>query len=216
MVALQADGNQDSFNLQPWKELPSMFSTCRTTTMSEYVSTPEHSMPGGYHNIFFTATFKNNAEITAHAVELHEELVSHFKERIPDGDFWTQCLFQPLPTLYAARSAAAGGNAMGLERQSANGLLFLAVAMVRTSSQYVWAYPRVKAWLEAIKTFAGTVTEEGNLDWIYLNYADISQNPLRSYGEQNLRRLEEVAAKYDPEHVFQRLCTSGFKILSAK
>ncbi|KAI1131761.1 hypothetical protein F5Y10DRAFT_275322 [Nemania abortiva] len=216
MVALQADGEPSSFNLQPWRELPSIFSTCRPTTMSEYVSTPEHSMPGGYHNIFFTATFKNSVRIAVYAVELHEKLVSEFKERIPDGDFWTQCLLQPLPTMYAARSVAAGGNAMGLERQSVNGLLFVAVAMVRTSSQYTWAYLKVKTWLEAVKAFAGTETEGGNLDWIYLNYADMSQNPLRSYGVDNLRRMEEVAVKYDPEQVFQRLCPGGFKISSAK
>ncbi|KAI1455764.1 hypothetical protein F4805DRAFT_468505 [Annulohypoxylon moriforme] len=210
-VGLQVDGDEDSLAYEPWHGLPSINSTFKTTTLSEFTSTPEHNLPLDYYNIFFTASFKNDTRIVTHAVELHEKLVLEFKDFIPDGDFSTQCIFQPLPTLYGTVSVAAGGNAMGLERQKSNGLLFLAVAMVRTKSQYDWAYPKIKAWLEAMKSFADTV-EGGNLEFVYLNYADASQNPLGSYGEGNLRRLKEVAAKYDPEQVFQTLCPGGFKV----
>lgn len=146
------------------------------------------------------------------AAELHEVLVEELKAFIPDGDFWTQCLFQPLPKLFGERSAAAGGNAMGVERQRVDGLLFQASAMVRTPEQEAFVYPKIKAWLDAVKDFAATIDGGGLLDWTYLNYADKSQDPLGSYGEENVRRLQAIAMKYDPAQVFQQLYPGGFKI----
>lgn len=52
-------------------------------------------------------------------------------------------------------------------------------------------------------------------EFIYLNYADPSQNPLRSYGEENLAEIRRVAEKYDPEHVFQDQVPGGFKVSRA-
>ena len=52
-------------------------------------------------------------------------------------------------------------------------------------------------------------------EYIYLDYADQTQNPLRSYGAANLRKLREVAKKYDPGAVFQTLVPGGFKLDAA-
>ena len=45
--------------------------------------------------------------------------------------------------------------------------------------------------------------------------ADVSQSPLKSYGEKNLQRFAAVAARYDLQQVFQKLQNSGFKISTA-
>jgi hypothetical protein len=100
---------------------------------------------------------------------------------------------------------------MGVERHKTNGLLFLATAMVRTPEQEAFAYPKLQAWIQGVREFAGTI-KRGNLEWVYLNYADSSQDPLGSYGEENIRKMKEAAAKYDPQQVFQNLCPGGFKI----
>lgn len=100
---------------------------------------------------------------------------------------------------------------MGVENQPVDGLLFVAVVMVKTPEQEVFAYPRVQAWVEALKAFAGTI-ENGILPWVYLNYADKTQHVLRSYGLQNVAKMREVAARYDPQRVFQELCPGGFKL----
>lgn len=147
----------------------------------------------------------------AKTAELHAEMVEELKSYIPDGDFVTQCLFQPLPKIFGQQSEAAGGNIMGVENQKHDGYLMLASAQVRTKEQEAFAYEKVKAWVQGAKDFAATI-EDGNLDWIYLNYADSSQDPLASYGVENVRRMKDVAAKYDPGQVFQKLCPGGFKI----
>lgn len=50
----------------------------------------------------------------------------------------------------------------------------------------------------------------------YLNYAASFQDPLASYGDANVQFLKRVAAKYDPEGVFQMLVPGGFKISKAE
>lgn len=147
----------------------------------------------------------------AKASDLHDGLVEELKAFIPEGDFITQCLFQPLPKVFGQRSAEAGGNVMGVEHQTQNGILFLATIMVKTPEQEAFAAPKVKAWIQEVKDFALTI-EGGLFDWVYFNYADRSQDPFGGYGEENIAKIRAAAAKYDPEQVFQKLCPGGFKI----
>ncbi|KAK9413970.1 hypothetical protein SUNI508_11422 [Seiridium unicorne] len=175
----------------------------------------EYNIPSSYHTTWFTASFRNDTRIVVKASELHDQLVEELKETVPDGNFITQCLFQPLPTLFAENSSSAGGNIMGVEQHSHDGLIFLAAAMLSTADQEALAYPKVKSWVETVKKYAATI-DGGNLEWTYLNYADKSQDPLRSYGEENVRMMKAVSAKYDPQQVFQKLCPGGFKTSSVE
>ncbi|KAL8742605.1 MAG: hypothetical protein Q9184_008226 [Pyrenodesmia sp. 2 TL-2023] len=50
------------------------------------------------------------------------------------------------------------------------------------------------------------------IDFLYLNYADISQPVLQSWGESNVDKLRAASKKYDRKGVFQTLVPGGFKI----
>ncbi|CAG7947196.1 unnamed protein product [Penicillium nalgiovense] len=50
------------------------------------------------------------------------------------------------------------------------------------------------------------------MDFIYLNYADISQKVLQSWGEDNIAKLRAASKKYDPNGVFQEQVPGGYKI----
>ena len=56
---------------------------------------------------------------------------------------------------------------------------------------------------------------DGAVDFRYLNYCHGTQDPLRSYGEESLRKMREAAAKYDPAGIFQTRVPGGFKIPGA-
>lgn len=101
---------------------------------------------------------------------------------------------------------------MGLSRQSEDGLLVMTTVMVRTAQQKAAAHPKCKAFFTTLREFARSTEEDLNLEWEYLNYADETQDPLGSYGADNVKRLREVSQKYDPEQVFQKLCRGGFKL----
>ncbi|OQE88915.1 hypothetical protein PENNAL_c0015G11880 [Penicillium nalgiovense] len=210
IAVAQLAGVADAPAYQGFKDLPAIMDTCKPTTVLGGVSEYDVA-PGNNQSTFYTATFANDARIAAKATELHERLVADLKGLIPDGDFTTQCLLQPLPKVYGERSASSGGNIMGVQNQRVDGLLFVAIVLLKTAAQQAFAYPRIRAWVEELKAYAATI-ENGNFDWVYLNYADGSQDPLRSYGAENVRKMRLAAAKYDPNAVFQKLCTGGFKI----
>lgn len=49
--------------------------------------------------------------------------------------------------------------------------------------------------------------------FLYLNDASADQKVMESYGKQNLKRLQRVSREYDPEQVFQKQVTGGFKLI---
>ncbi|KAK8044420.1 FAD-binding domain-containing protein [Apiospora rasikravindrae] len=47
--------------------------------------------------------------------------------------------------------------------------------------------------------------------FVYLNYADVSQDPIRTYGQDNVRRLWAASRKYDPQGLWQTR-VQGYKL----
>ncbi|KAF2502722.1 putative cytokinin dehydrogenase 1 [Lophium mytilinum] len=160
-----------------------------------------------------TLTFRNDATIIHKVVELHDNLVDELKSLMPAEAFTTQCLLQPLPAYFAQRSVEQGGNVLGLDSVQGNSLLWLGQVTVDTDEQQIVAEPKILAWANAIEKFA--VERGGDIQWRYLNYSDASGRPLASYGAANVKFMNEVAAKYDPEGVFQRKVPGGFKLSRA-
>lgn len=61
-----------------------------------------------------------------------------------------------------------------------------------------------------IKSYAVSADGDGRL--VYMNYANLSQDALGSYGEENFEFIRQAAAKYDPTAVFQERVPGGWKI----
>lgn len=57
-----------------------------------------------------------------------------------------------------------------------------------------------------------TAAQGTAVDYLYLNYADKDQDPLSAYGADKVSFMKEVAGKYDPSGVFQKMVPGGFKI----
>jgi hypothetical protein len=53
------------------------------------------------------------------------------------------------------------------------------------------------------------------LPHLFMNDASRDQNPLASYGQKNLQRLKQIAGKYDPGQLFQKVQNSGFLLSKA-
>lgn len=72
----------------------------------------------------------------------------------------------------------------------------------------------------ASQQFLTTMTDEAKKrglynKYVYLNYALSSQNPLGSYGKDNVAAMRAVRREYDPDSVFQNLVPGGFKLKNA-
>ncbi|RYP50370.1 hypothetical protein DL769_010959 [Monosporascus sp. CRB-8-3] len=202
--------------LEQFLKMPEILNNLKMTTLQEVL--PYATLPTGYYNIWYTLCFKNDASIIAKVNELYTQLASQVGEKVPDGDFTTHCSFQPIPRSVAQHSAAAGGNILGLERYPHDAVMIQVGATVRTRELADWVRPQVREVVDNVRAFAAVTVADGDgvCPWLYLNYASPDQEVLQSYGPENLRKMREAAAKYDPSGVFQRLCPGGFKISAVK
>ncbi|KAI1385522.1 uncharacterized protein F4822DRAFT_413320 [Hypoxylon trugodes] len=207
-AVLDTRGVENGPAYEHWAKLPKIADTVKPTTI--FNMSTDMTLPPKYHDAWFTLCFKNDRRIMAKASEVHSSMVEELKAHVPDGDFLTQCIFQPVPTLFAQNSLASGGNVLGIERNKENCILFQISTMMKTPEQLAFAYAKLSACVETVKQYAASV--DGLTEWNYMNYADKSQNVLSSYGADNVKKMKDVAAKYDPQQVFQKLCPGGWKI----
>lgn len=78
----------------------------------------------------------------------------------------------------------------------------------KDGSDDIAAQKVVNSMAQEVQALAG---EKGLLlEYLSMSFANASQKVLRSYGADNVKRLQEAAAKYDPEGVFQKLQNDGF------
>ncbi|EQL36200.1 hypothetical protein BDFG_02175 [Blastomyces dermatitidis ATCC 26199] len=164
-----------------------------------------------YRNFGATLTFKNDKRILAHAVKLNEKYVKDMNHAIGPDNFVSLVFFQPEPSFFGDISKQRGGNMLGVDSQEHNAVLWTGGVAVKSDKQALAiARTRMSAMVAELKEFSISLCGDNRL--IYMNYADPSQDPLGSYGKENVDHIRRVAAKYDPLGVFQRRFPGGFKI----
>lgn len=181
--------------------------------------------------MWFTLTFRNDIRIYQKIIQLHEEFVNEWKVASSDPDFITQCMFQSIATSFSQHSVAKGGNVLGLDKETENVVMLLYNIAVKSPELEVLAREKLFTSGTAMKKYAASLN--GLVNWTYLNYADGTQvstlasrkslgrlinfqDPLMSYGAENVAKMRAAAKKYDPEQVFQTRVPSGFKISKVK
>lgn len=152
----------------------------------------------------------------------------------PAGGVTWNFAFEPLPSVMLSKSAATGGNVLGLNPEDGNGigkllrprifspdvlvhasltltstvLLFSALWPNSSSSDSIYQKGRdTFAAIEKVAERKGVLRK-----FEYLNYAGPHQSPLASYGAESLNFLRQVSKKYDPTGVFQHKVPGGFKL----
>lgn len=144
-------------------------------------------------------------------VALLDDFANSLSATIGADKFITLMFFQPLPSFHNEISQRKGGNMLGLENANQDAIMFTGGVMVNSSTaDFALAKSKLQSLTSAMKKTS--VEHGGSMDLVYLNYADPSQDSMGSYGDENLRFLKEVAAKYDPEGIFQKRFPGGFKI----
>lgn len=157
----------------------------------------------------------NDPAILKYATEQHNAFVASWKAEVGDDTFSLYTPFQPLPsTLFAHGAAQGGGNVLGMNPKTMRGrncVLHQAFLVFEGGPELeAEARRRMTAYREAVKR--ESVRTGTDVPFEYLNYADKTQDPLRSYGADNVAFLRRVAAKYDPEGTLRRRMPGGFKI----
>ncbi|KAH0538564.1 hypothetical protein FGG08_004852 [Glutinoglossum americanum] len=212
---------------------PQLMNSMRVTRIGDIARELAAGAPNGMRQIFGTATFGNSAALFTSILNITDTVFAPLRN-VSDLQYTT--VFQPVTTAMTSKSAATGGNSMGLDPSMGN--------LVCTSSSFLERSPNTTPPLTRTLPFQNIVLDINiqwplaehdqlitNLihtavsqinalaksmdlfnDYIYLNYAFQDQDPIASYGEGNLEELRRVSREVDPEGVFQRLVKGGFKL----
>ncbi|KAI0887607.1 FAD binding domain-containing protein [Annulohypoxylon maeteangense] len=212
LIHVNTQGNANSSTaFDKLKTLPSLVNVSTVESMAKAALGSQ--VPGDSNNVGTTLTFRNDPKIIRRCVELHEEYVETLKRSINPDKFKTFIFFQPLPSYMAQISHQKGGNMLGLDSVPYNGILWSTGVAVDTSEgDAALAIAQVETSIFTARVKEATRSLNGDMDFIYLNYADASQDALGSYGAANIEHMRDVAAAYDPTKVFQKRIPGGFKI----
>ncbi|ETS78635.1 hypothetical protein PFICI_10697 [Pestalotiopsis fici W106-1] len=188
-------------------------STMRHDTMWSIAQ--EASGPGGAHNFNIVCAVKNDPQLLKYIFARHEELVKRVNETIPPETVWYS-LLQLQPITVPMVAAGQGLNSLGLENDIAAsgggpGIMSSITMQIDNPELEATMYALALECQKDIEQYARSLGN-GLWEWRYLNYADLTYDPLASYGEESVKRLRQVSHQYDPEGVFQHLRKSGFKI----
>ncbi|KAI0154982.1 6-hydroxy-D-nicotine oxidase [Xylariaceae sp. FL1272] len=145
-----------------------------------------------------TATTKFSLElyVKAHEAFLEADSTS------PADLFYT---IQPISTSAVDKGIVTGPNILGLDRLPQT---WWAISGVWTDAQrdqeVVQSTDDLRRRIEQIAKDKGEL-----LDFVFMNDGSPTQTVLESYGAHNIQTMKDVAAKYDPDRVFQRLQNDG-------
>jgi hypothetical protein len=116
---------------------------------------------------------------------------------------------QPISqSLVEAGRRRGAGNALGLE--AVNQTWFVLDSGWWSPDDDDVVHNATRTMIEQIETASRATGDY--VEYIFMNDAGSDQEVIRHYGEESVKRLEKVRRDYDPDAVFQRLVSGGFKL----
>ena len=159
--------------------------------------------------IYITTTFKNDLSFLYTVYEKFSSTI-HQIENLKEITWLLT--FQPIVPTITSKSIAQGGNSQGLD-PSDGPLVNLMLGSSWTEAADDGLVNEIASkFIADVETLA---REKGVYHrFVYLDYADKTQNPIDGYGEANKQRLQAVSKKYDPQGLFQKGVPGGFKLFT--
>ncbi|PHH59309.1 hypothetical protein CDD81_3401 [Ophiocordyceps australis] len=206
LMVFGLDGIKDHPDLLPLINCPGAHTDLQLSTVATNVG--QFLMPSDKENIWFSATFRANPQVILHAARIYPPLLALIKSHVPSGDFFSLLTFQPLPASFAQRSHQ---NVIGIDAADGDCILLALVLQVASPSLCNdIVIPAAKALVANLEDFARSL--DAFVPWRYANYCSPHQDPAASFGARNLSFVRHVAARYDPQAIFQNRVPGGFKI----
>lgn len=157
--------------------------------------------------MYITMTFKNDLNMLRYAYDVLKELGPQLPPSIGSS---FSLSFQPIPPSMTSRSVEKGGNSLGLE--DSKGALVL--CLIEASWDNPTEDEKIASLGKAVHDRIVTESKKRKLwhQWVYLNYADSWQDPIKGYGDANRKKLRETSKRYDPKGFFQKRVSGNFKL----
>ncbi|RYO80892.1 hypothetical protein DL766_010441 [Monosporascus sp. MC13-8B] len=203
MVYLKPDESPPAF--EPFYSISTTMDSMKTSTYYELLAS-QGSVDLPRIDLYTTSFTPNEA--------LYRSLdsivtTSHSLEEVKSVTAGSLALgFQPISSTAIEAGYARGDNALGLE----------AVNQTWYVIDVGWYWPSDDDFVRvATEDMIGQVekaskAEDSHVHYLFKNDANHEQDVIGSYGEENVRRLRDAQAKYDPDRVFQKLMPGGWKL----
>ncbi|MCJ1476431.1 hypothetical protein MMC13_005097 [Lambiella insularis] len=181
--------------------IPTIAKTQHITNLSTLATEPTHPAATSFAPLlspsttssnwaFLTGTYGVSAPHLSAIFDSLNATVSTFN--IPNGILWSVA-FEPLPTIFTQYGDLRGENSLGTSPRDGNATDSASDALVeQTAQRMMQDAAAIARGMSLLHRFQ------------YINYADPSQNPIGSYGWENVQRLRAASRRYDPRGVFQR------------
>lgn len=163
-------------------------------------------MTTDFRTLLATSSIGSSLQVLTASFEAWNKSVAAFADVV---GLEAVLFLEPIPQV-AYLTATPGSNVLGLDRNQ-GGLVIVGVAMGWTHESDDALVTRVAQQIIADIDERAKELDE-HFDFIYLNYAMDWQDVIRSYGAENVAKLQAVSKKYDPNGVFQRKVPGGFKL----
>jgi FAD/FMN-containing dehydrogenase len=192
----------------PLLALPPIFSTLRSATHGNLTDEFEAGSPVNSRAVLVTMTFSNSASFMETFFQMANATALLLAAHVPDMSFTLS--YQPWPQTITSHGPANGGNALGIDASDGDLTNIDLTLYWNDAADDDLIYAETQKLFE---TGERKAREAGVWnEYLYLNYADKWQNPIRGYGEDNVQILREVSRKYDPKKTFQKAVVGGFKL----
>jgi hypothetical protein len=166
--------------------------------------------PKGFRQSFWVATCDLDLDFAIYATKLFYSKSKKF-EAFPDVN--ANLNLQVITTRQISQMAKNGGNPLGLS-YTKRPLLILLLFPQWSDQAYDNSIYRTNQ--EIFKHLKIEAKNRGLYNkFIYMNYASEYQDVIASYGKENKQKLKDIAKKYDPKEVFQKLQPGYFKLNGA-
>ena len=189
-----------------FRQLWRLWSTCKLRTLTSATDEMNALNPPGRRQVFATTTIKNKRNTLAAAHATYCDAITSLRRAKVDGLVWTLVL-QPLLPDWACKGDP---NPLGLDGIDEPLVIVSFTVNWDKTFHDDFIKSMTRHTIEQIE-IAAAAHQTGH-PYRYLNYCAEWQRPFDGYGEENLRFLQGVSRKYDPEGLFQRGCVGGFKL----
>ncbi|OAX82988.1 hypothetical protein ACJ72_02668 [Emergomyces africanus] len=193
-----------------FKAIPPMMETLGMKSLSNVTLEFKESNPSGLRQNYWTVTVNLDIEMLTFVVDSYMAGVDPIKNV---AGIVPALTLQAITPDIISKMSKNGGNALGLKSCGGPLLLALVNVMWADKADDEAVLKAISGIINAIKTEA---KKRGKLNrFIYMNYASQFQNVVESYGPAYQKRLMQVARRYDPSRVFQKLQPGYFKLTGA-
>jgi hypothetical protein len=181
-----------------------LWSTAKVQTLTSAVGELSGPSPAGNYNIMATTTCKNDME-TLRAVHSAYRDFSTAAKNVKG--LLLSLVLQPLLPGFMNKGHP---NILGLEDCTEALIIVEITAKWDNTLDNSLVRSETRRYIQQVET--ASMANNAYHRYKFANYSAEWQNPMASYGEENLEFMREVSRKYDPKGLFQTACPGGFKL----